>query len=67
MSLPCTTIGCERQAERIVALKTTSTFCRFVAPYCEEHGVALVEQGYGDYAAGPALSEEASKIEGLRR
>lgn len=65
--LCCTTVGCKSDAERVLALKLAIASCVFVAPYCVAHGDALVQEGRGVFAAGPALSDEAAQIEGIRR
>jgi hypothetical protein len=38
----------------------------FVAPYCPEHAADIEVDHGGTPAAGPALSEEAVAIEGIR-
>lgn len=66
-TLRCTTSNCDSEAERIIALRMAVVDSVFVAPYCVAHGDAIIREGRGLFAAGPALSEDAAKIEGVRR
>jgi hypothetical protein len=59
----CTHGDCGDTATRIMALPMADAV--FVAPYCDTH-TAQVEQEGAVPAAGPALSADASKIEGIR-
>jgi hypothetical protein len=68
MSAPrCTTGGCDREAECVLAVELTSVLSRFVAPYCAQHGKEIIGEGRALYAAGPALSAACQPIEGVRR
>lgn len=57
---------CKRSAKHIIAWPMLSGRAMFVAPYCTDHA-ADIEVDYGGVpACGPALSEEAQSIEGIR-
>lgn len=59
----CTNSTCEDTATRIMALPMAGAV--FVAPYCDTHTTEVEQEGAVP-AAGPALSVDASKIEGIR-
>jgi hypothetical protein len=63
--MQCTYAGCEDDATRIMAMPPRSVPCYYVAPYCAEHADGVKAEG-GLPVAGPALSEAAAKIEGIR-
>jgi hypothetical protein len=61
--MKCTNSDCDAEATRIMAYEGQAVRCMWVAPYCDEHpGVPGAI-----FAAGPALSKEAQKIDGIRR
>lgn len=60
----CTNSTCDRRATRIAG-NAMQADCFYAAPYCEMHAREVVEGG-GRYVAGPALSLECAKIEGIR-
>lgn len=49
-----------------MAYEAQGVRCMFVAPYCLEHAEKVEREQHGVPAAGPALSDEAVKIEGVR-
>lgn len=63
--MKCNYTSCEEDATRIMAWPDSMGRCFMVAPFCDEH-VEGVEKMGGLPAAGPALSAEAAKIEGIR-
>lgn len=65
--MQCTTQGCREKARRIVAWKGRGgPRAIFVAPYCENHAADIEVDMGGCPAAGPALSDSAREIEGIR-
>lgn len=66
LALECTTNGCEERAARIIAWLALEGKATFVAPYCSEHAADIEVDMGGLPASGPALSDEARKIEGIR-
>ena len=66
MSAVCTNAICDRPATRIMAMTPSPQVqCHYVAPYCDEHAESVRAEG-GLPASGPALSEAAEKIGGIR-
>lgn len=69
--LECTSLrgnneACGRRATRVMAIPPNGAVpCHFVAPYCDDHAEEVAEMG-GLPVSGPALSEQAQKIEGIR-
>lgn len=61
--MECNYSGCEEEATQILAMDLLGGRSVLVAPYCDKHPDP--EMGARP-AAGPALSEEARKIEGIR-
>ena len=66
-ALTCTNARCNSEADRVIAIGIAVVPSVFVAPYCAHHGDAIIAEGRGTFAAGPALSDECSKIQGVRR
>lgn len=65
--MKCTTQACRRKARKIVAWEGRGgPRAIFVAPYCAEHAADIEVDLGGRPAAGPALSDEAREIEGIR-
>jgi hypothetical protein len=64
-AVECTNAICDAPATRIMAMALGSVPCHFIAPYCDAHAQAVAGEG-GLPAAGPALSEAAREIEGIR-
>lgn len=63
--LKCTNSGCGEDATRVMAMPPVNTACHFAAPYCDQHAAEVKEMG-GLPVSGPALSEQAQKIGGVR-
>lgn len=65
----CTYSECETQATKIMAWSMGDGHkpCVFVAPYCDDHADEVEAYQGAVFACGPALSGDASKIEGIRR
>lgn len=67
MSLTCQNSTCEAEATTVMALPSKIVAPSvYVSPYCSEHAAEVKGMG-GFFAAGPALSEPAREIEGIRR
>lgn len=68
--MECTTATCSAEATRVLAWPLLYSFsanhCIYVAPYCDEHAADVARGQGGVPAAGPTLSSEAEKIEGIR-
>lgn len=65
MALECTNSTCTEDATRIMGLPPGAVRCLYAAPYCDEHTQEVVEMG-GLPVSGPALSDEAASISGIR-
>lgn len=65
--MECTNAVCSKTATRVMAVPHHggSWSCVYVSPYCDEH-TSEVESFGAVPAAGPALSEQARKIDGIR-
>jgi hypothetical protein len=56
---------CDEDATRIMAWPTCQGRCLHVAPFCDNHKEGVEKMG-GLPAVGPALSDEAQEIDGIR-
>jgi hypothetical protein len=61
----CTNSTCEAEARKVIAFQMTGP-CMFVAAYCDSHAEEVRSEQGGTFACGPALSDEARKIDGVR-
>lgn len=57
---------CPHEAKHIIAWPMLLGRSMFVAPYCDDHAADIEFDHGGVPAAGPALCDEARKIEGIR-
>jgi hypothetical protein len=65
--MKCTNADCNSTATKIVAWEMTGRArAVFVAPYCDTHAEEVQRIQGGKFACGPALSDEAREIEGIR-
>jgi hypothetical protein len=64
--MKCNNSDCEKDATGIMAWPTFDGRCLFVAPFCSKHRMEVIAHMGGLPAAGPALSDEAKEIEGIR-
>lgn len=65
-TLPCTNSECPEKASRVMAWSMLSGRSMFIAPYCDNHAAEVETEQGGVPASGPALSDAAAKIEGIR-
>lgn len=63
--LECTNSTCDETATRVMAMPPDTVRCLYAAPYCDEHAEEVAGMG-GLPVSGPALSEAAAEIGGIR-
>lgn len=65
--IKCTNSTCDDYATKVMAWMMGSGDCAFVAPYCDKHANEVAKEQGALSACGPALSEDAQMIDGIRR